>query len=86
MRTYRKIAAIGIVLVTLVLTLSACGNKQLFDTTYNFNYGIVSLADGSVVEGRVSSWTDFEDGDMIQVKIDGVTYLVHSSNCTLMAE
>lgn len=37
-----------------------------------------------MVDGKVESWKDFEDGDQIQVKIDGVTYLVHSSNITLI--
>ena len=41
---------------------------------------------GEVVEGKVSSWTDFEDGDQIQVKIDGKTYLVHSSNVVLISD
>ena len=34
-------------------------------------------------KGAVQSWTDYEDGDQIQVKIDGITYLVHSSNIAL---
>lgn len=44
------------------------------------------MPDGSVVSGKVSSWRDYEDGDQIQVVIDGVTYLVHSSNIVLMNE
>ena len=39
-----------------------------------------------IVEGKVASWTDFEDGDQIQVKIDGKTYLVHSANIVLISE
>ena len=69
-----------------IFALSGCGNKQIFDTTYTFNKAIISLPDGTVVEGRVDSWRDYEDGDQIQVKIDGVTYLVHSSNICLIAD
>ena len=68
------------------LSLSACGNHQIFDTTYTFDRAIISMPDGTVIEGKVTSWTDYEDGDQIQVKIDGKTYLVHSSNIALIAE
>lgn len=61
-------------------------NKQLIDPTYEFNRGIVKLPNGQIVEGKVQSWTDFEDGDQIQVKIDGKTYLAHSANVVLIDE
>ena len=41
-------------------------------------------ADGSVVEGEVESWRDYDDGDQLQVTINGVTYLTHASNVVLM--
>ena len=69
--------------IVLSLALSGC-NKQLVDFNYNFNYAIIGLPNGKTVEGKVQSWTDFEDGDQIQLKIDGTTYLVHSSNVVLM--
>lgn len=68
-----------------VLNLTAC-NKQIMDTTYKYDRAIIYLPDGSVVNGKVQSWTDFEDGDQIQVKVDGKTYLVHSSNVALIDE
>ena len=66
-------------------TLLSGYNRQIFDFTYNFNRAIIRLPDGDIVEGRVDSWMDFEDGDQLQIKIDGVTYLVHSSNCVLIS-
>lgn len=71
--------------VLLVCTMAGC-NKQLIDTTYSFERAIVYLPNGEVVEGKVSSWKDYDDGDQIQVKIDGKTYLVHSSNVVLISE
>jgi len=56
------------------------------DTTYTFDTAIISLPDGTVVKGEVDSWTDYEDGDQIQVVIDGVTYLVHSTNIVLVQD
>lgn len=70
----------------MLLALSACGNRQLLDTTYTFNKAIISLPDGTVVEGTVTSWKDYEDGDQIQVVVDGTTYLLHASNVALIAD
>lgn len=74
-----------IVCLTIIFVLLCAGcNKQIVDLNYKFDYAIIRLPNGEVVEGKVQSWTDFEDGDQIQVKIDGITYLVHSSNVVLM--
>lgn len=67
------------------VTLTACGNMQMIDTTWNYNKAVISLPDGTIVEGNVESWKDYADGDQIQVKIDGVTYLVHSSDVVLIS-
>ena len=77
--------ALAVVLVAGLLVLAGC-NKQMVDLTYSYEYAIIGLPNGEVVEGKVSSWTDFEDGDQIQVKIDGKTYLVHSSNVVLISD
>ena len=83
----KKIIAIilAVVLTVSIAVLAGC-NKQMVDLTYSYEYAIIGLPNGEVVEGRVSSWTDFEDGDQIQVKIDGKTYLVHSSNIVLISD
>lgn len=82
----KKIIAIALVAVLVAgLAILAGCNKQMVDLTYSYEYAIISLPNGEVVEGKVSSWTDFEDGDQIQVKIDGKTYLVHSSNIVLIS-
>lgn len=80
-----KKAFVFLVALTTAFSLSAC-NKQIVDTTWSYDRAILYLPDGAVVEGEVESWTDYEDGDQIQIKIDGKTYLVHSMNVTLIAE
>ena len=81
-------AVIIVALVVLFIILfSMCGrNKMLIDTTYSFEYAIIELPNGEVVEGKVQSWTDYEDGDQIQVRIDGTTYLVHSEDIVLISD
>ena len=81
----KKILAAILVLTVITMLLTAC-NKQIFDTTYSFDKAIIYLPNGETVEGKVDSWTDYEDGDQIQVKINGVVYLVHSSNVVLIKE
>lgn len=80
-----KKLAIIVSSIVLAVSLVAC-NKQIVDLTYSYERAIISLPNGEIVEGKVQSWTDFEDGDQIQVKIDGVTYLVHASQVVLISE
>ena len=84
MKKYIAIAVAAVLFIG-VLLLAGC-NKQLVDMTYSYEYAIISLPNGEIVEGKVTSWTDFEDGDQLQIKIDGKTYLVHSSNVVLISE
>ena len=83
----KKIIAVllALVIVLSVALLAGC-NKQMVDLTYSYERAVLVLPNGEVIEGRVSSWRDFEDGDQIQVRIDGKTYLVHSSNIVLISD
>ena len=81
---------IGIVALVLVIAAVAIywhtniGNRQLLDTKYHFDRAIVRLPNGEVVEGKLTSWLDFDDSDLIQVKIDGTTYLTSYVNVCLI--
>lgn len=80
----KKIVILAALLVLILISCTGCYNKQLFDTTYHYDRAIVYLPNGEIVEGRVSSRTDFDDGDSIRVKIDGKMYLTHISNVCLI--
>lgn len=89
MRKNIKISAINLGIGIILfggICLTGCGNKTVFDTTYTFNRAIIKLADGTIVDGKIQNWTDYEDGDQIQVKINENVYLIHSSNITLIKE
>lgn len=75
---------IALLLLCSLFLLTACGNRDIFDTHYTFTRAMIAMPDGSVVEGEVESWRDYEDGDQLQVTINGVTYLTHASNVVLM--
>lgn len=75
-----------LLLCVVMLTIGFAGcNKSLFDTTYKFDEAVIYIPDGSVVRGKVDKWTDFEDGDQLQVTIDGITYLTHATNVVLIS-
>lgn len=78
----KTILLIGVILL-LGGIFSAC-NYEAIDLTYKYNYAYISLPDGQIVAGKVESWRDYEDGEQLQVTIDGVTYLTSSYNCTLV--
>ena len=75
---------IKVALATAVLSAVLMGcNKQIVDLTYTYNYAIIQLPNGEVVEGKIQSWNDYE-GEQLQIKIDDVIYLCSSYNCVLM--
>lgn len=77
-----KKVIIGVASVLASALLMTGCNKQIIDLTYEYNWAQLKMPDGTIVEGGLDSWDDYE-GDQLQVKIDGVTYLVHSSNAVL---
>lgn len=74
------------ILITLFLLAALCAcNRQMIDMKYKFDRAIIQLPDGEIVDGPVDSWRDYEDGDQLQITIDGVTYLVHSTDAVLIS-
>ena len=59
------------------------GNEQVFDTNWRYDWAILQLGNGELIEGQITSWKDFSESDMIQFTMDGITYLTHSSNVIL---
>ena len=81
----KKIICLVLIFST-ALALTACqvGNRQVdWDTTQTFTYAIVELGNGELVEGTVTSWRDFEDSDVVQFTMNGITYLTHYSKVIL---
>lgn len=85
-KPWRITAWILVLLFVIALAsiiFSGC-NVQMVDTHWKFERAIIFLPDGSTIEGKVSSWRDFEDGDQLQITMDGKTYLTHASNVILI--
>lgn len=82
----KNICVMFSVVCLMVGALTGCGNMQVIDTTVSFDKAIIQFPDGEILEGKVDSWRDYDGSDQIQVKIDGTTYLVHSSDIVLIKE
>lgn len=82
----KKIIALVLSMLLMMAMLTGCGNKDMWDTNYTYDKAIISMPDGTILQGKISNWTDYEDGDQIQVTIDGVIYLVYFSNIVLINE
>ena len=81
----KKIVALVLIVLMFACVLCSC-NRQIIDITYNYNYAYIELPGGEVVKGKLDSWFDYEDSDVVQVVIDGVSYLTHYENVVLIAE
>lgn len=77
---------LGFGLIKAVLFPSLFGNKEFMDTTYQFTYAEIKLPSGEVVKGKVNAWKDYENGDHLQIMIDGKTYLTGANNVVLIAD
>lgn len=62
----------GLLACGMLLLMTSC-NYQVVDLTYSYKYAIINLPNDTILEGTVESWRDYEDGDQIQVTINGVT-------------
>lgn len=81
----KKKLLVAVLAATTILSLIGCGNKDLFDTNYTFDRAIIALPNGEVVEVEIDKWTDYEDGDQLQIiSKDGTVYLTSTLNCTLI--
>ena len=90
MQKKTKVIIIFVVILALIVAgfiiywETSHGNRRLVDTKYRFDYAIIRLPNDEVVEGKVSSWLDYSDSDVVQVTIKGKTYLTSYNNVCLI--
>lgn len=82
----KKVILIALLLISvLMMTGCSLGNRQTgFDLKQSFDEAIIILHNGEMIEGKIDSWRDFDESDVVQVTIEGVTYLTHYSNVILI--
>ena len=80
-----------LIFVTLIViggiaVFKSVGNRQWFDMTNTFNRAVITMPNGTVVDGHIDSWRDYDGSDQIQVRMGDTTYLTHITNVVLIAE
>lgn len=86
----KKIIALAII-ITIALSLAACGTHQIGNRAYGndvqtFSYAYIRLGDKDIVEGYITQWRDYKDSDAVQIMIDGKYYLTHYSCVVMIAD
>lgn len=75
-----------LILPILMLGLAGCGNLDLLDTNFTYDYALVKWPDGTVQKIEVKQWADYE-GEQIQIIAkDGKIYLISMNNAVLVRE
>ena len=67
--------------LSLLFLLSGC-NKQIIDLDYSFDK-VICYYNNEKMELKIDKWTDYE-GEQIQVKSNGKTYLLSANKCYLI--
>lgn len=76
---------VALLAAILLLVCTGC-NRPVVDTVWSFDDAMIQMPDGTIVSGKVESWRDFNESNMLQVKINGQFYLTHSANVVLWTE
>lgn len=92
---FKNIISIGLGTALALVVLTGCTsttintvayNKSLFDTNYTFTKCRTWIG-SEVLEIEIESWTDYKDGEQLQIKgKDGNVYLVSANNSILINE
>lgn len=82
----KKNLVAGLITASIMLSATACSNRDWVDTNLTYNKAIIELHDGTSIKVDVKKWRDYE-GEQLQITTkDGTTYLTSSYNCTLIRE
>ena len=60
------------------------GNRALIDVKNRFDRAVIRMPDGEVIEGKISSWQDYSDSDVVQITMGGKTYITSYTNVCLI--
>lgn len=80
-----------VLLVISVLSLTGCwGNRDTLDgilpNSNIWTYAEVQMPDGTVKEGPIKSWSDYESGDAIKIVFADGTEIMTSYNKAILSK
>lgn len=83
-KIFESLGYLSVIIGIIGVFTFVCTSCNL-QTTCAFDRAIIQISNDEVIEIEVASWEDYRSNDKIEIKAkDGTTYLVHSSNVTLI--
>ena len=81
-----KIGILVAILIAVVVFCSACGNRSVGIDRYQTAKRAWILLGGQWTLVQVESWRDFNNGDEVQIVVDGVPYWTSYVNVVMMGK
>lgn len=72
-----------VIMMLLALVCAGC-NQQMIDIEYTFERAIMKLPNGEIIDDKVQTWRDYKKDNQMQVKVNGVYYLIDKRNIVLI--
>ena len=86
MKRIIKVVIALIMAMVMTFALTGCGNMDMIDTVFTYDYAIIIFPDGTHERVEIKQWGTY-DGEQIQIiSEDGKIYLTSSYNCILVQE
>jgi len=74
-----------VALACMATMLAGCGNMQVIDTAWHYNYAYIKLPTGEIVEGNIKAWHSYGESDVVRVVFtDDTAYFTQMSNAVLI--
>lgn len=73
-----------LLVLSVGILLTGC-NKQVMDFEYDFDKAVCNY-NGEKFTLKIDKWKDYDDGEQLQIKSNGKTYLISANNCYLISE
>lgn len=80
-KTVLEMILLIIIGIVMIFSLTGC-NYQMIDLDYDYDE-IICNYDGNKFELEIDKWTDYE-GEQLQVKSNGKTYLLSANKCYMI--
>ena len=60
-----------LLIVTISMLLSGCQfyNKKIIDISYRFDYAMIKLPNGDIINTKITKWSDGDEGDLGWIQI-----------------
>lgn len=73
----------AVLLGVIALTLTGCGNQDMFDTQFTFKRAVCYQGGGEQTY-NIKKWRTYEDGEQVQITTyDGDVFLLSMNYCRL---